>query len=364
MRLTQIKHTLVLASLLCFSQVDVFAQSTPKYSNEFLSIGVGARAFGMSNTVIASVDDVTAGFWNPSGLVDQEDKLQISVMHSNYLNGLANYDYVALSTKVKENAALSFSMVRFGVDDIPNTLDLIRNGQVDYNRISSFSAVDYGFFVSYAQKALIDGLSFGGSAKVIHRTAGEFTKAWGFGIDASARYKTDNDWSFAVVGRDITTTFNAWQFNFTEAEEDVFRATDNEVPENSLELTLPKFILGAAKKFTFSEDISLLAEANLDLNTDGKRNTLLKTNLISGDPHIGLEANYKNIIFLRGGAGNVQQEKLGENYEQEWTFMPNIGLGLQLKQITIDYALTDVGDQSGSNFSHVFSIRAAVNPDN
>jgi len=364
MRIFQNKYAIIAAFALFIVHSDVSAQSTPKYSNEFLSIGVGARAFGMSNTVISSVDDVTAGFWNPAGLVDQKDKLQISVMHSNYLNGLANYDYVALSTKVKENAALSFSMVRFGVDDIPNTLDLIRNGQIDYNRISSFSAVDYGFFVSYAQKALVDGLSFGGSAKVIHRTAGEFTKAWGFGIDGSVKYKTANDWSFAVVGRDITTTFNAWQFNFTEAEEDIFRQTNNEVPENSLELTLPKLILGAAKKFTFTEDISLLTEVNLDVNTDGKRNTLLRTNFVSGDPHIGLEGSYKNIIFLRGGVGNLQQEKLGENYEEEWTFMPNIGLGLKLKQITIDYALTDVGDQSGSNFSHVFSIRAAVNPTN
>ncbi len=363
MKFTYFKQIILVMCLLLISQIGAFSQSIPKYSNEFLSIGVGARAFGMSNTVIASADDVTAGFWNPSGLINQEDKLQISVMHSNYLNGLANYDYLALSTKVNENAALSFSMVRFGVDDIPNTLDLIRNGQVDYNRISSFSAVDYGFFVSYAQKALIDGLSFGGSAKVIRRTAGEFTSAWGFGLDASARYQTDNDWSFAAVGRDITTTFNAWNFNFSEAEEAIFRQTGNEVPENSLELTLPKFILGAAKKITFSEDISLLTEVNLDVNTDGKRNTLLRTNLISGDPHIGIEAAYKNIIFLRGGAGNLQQEKLGENYEQQWTFMPNIGLGLKLKQITIDYALTDVGDQSGSNLSHVFSIRAAVNPE-
>ena len=70
------------------------AQSTPKYSNEFLSIGVGARAFGMSNSVIASTDDVTAGYWNPSGLVKQEDKLQLAFMHSAYLGGISNYDYL------------------------------------------------------------------------------------------------------------------------------------------------------------------------------------------------------------------------------------------------------------------------------
>ncbi len=361
MRFFYTTYVIITALILCLTTTETLAQSTPKYSNEFLSIGVGARAFGMSNTVVASADDVTAGFWNPAGLVNQEDKLQISVMHSNYLNGLANYDYVALGTKIKDNAALSFAMVRFGVDGIPNTLDLIRNGQINYDRVKEFSAVDYGFFVSYAQKSSIDGLSFGGSAKVVHRRAGEFTTAWGFGIDASARYQTDNHWSFAVIGRDITTTFNAWQFNFTEAEEAVFRSTNNEVPINSLELTLPKVILGAAKKIDFTQDFSLLTEINVDLNTDGRRNTLLKTDIISGDPHMGIEASYKDIIYLRGGVGNFQQEK-DLNYEQQWTFMPNIGLGLKLNNLMIDYALSDIGDQSTANYSHVFSIRAAVNP--
>jgi hypothetical protein len=361
MKLAHLKSALLL--VLTFVGTNVFSQSTPKYSNEFLSIGVGARAFGMSNSVVASTDDVTSGFWNPAGLVGQKDKLQVSFMHSNYFNGLANYDYLALSTKVKDNAALSFSMVRFGVDGIPNTLDLIRNGQINYDRVTEFSAVDYGFFVSYAQKAITDGLSFGGSAKIVHRRAGEFTTAWGFGIDVSAKYETDNNWKFAAVARDVTTTFNAWNFNFTEAEEQVFRQTGNEVPINSLELTLPKFILGAAKKIDFNDDFDLLAEANLDLNTDGKRNTLLRTNFISGDPHLGLEAGYKKIIYLRAGVGNFQQVKdLTSSYEQQWTFMPNIGLGLKLNQISIDYALSDIGDQSAAQYSHVFSIRASVNP--
>ena len=39
-----------------------------KYSNEFLSIGVGARAQGMGSAVIASSSDVFSLFWNPAGL--------------------------------------------------------------------------------------------------------------------------------------------------------------------------------------------------------------------------------------------------------------------------------------------------------
>jgi hypothetical protein len=79
---------------------DLSAQTTPKYSNEFLSIGVGARSFGMANSVISSVDDVTAGYWNPSGLTKQKEKLQVGFMHSNYFSGLANYDYLGVSTLI------------------------------------------------------------------------------------------------------------------------------------------------------------------------------------------------------------------------------------------------------------------------
>ena len=49
------------------------AQSTRKYSNEFLNIGVDASALGMSNAVVASSNDVNSGYWNPAGLVHLED---------------------------------------------------------------------------------------------------------------------------------------------------------------------------------------------------------------------------------------------------------------------------------------------------
>ena len=71
----------------------IFGQGR-KYSNEFLNIGVDARAMGMSNSVIASVNDVTAGYWNPAGLLDLEDK-QLSLMHASYFANIANYDYIA-----------------------------------------------------------------------------------------------------------------------------------------------------------------------------------------------------------------------------------------------------------------------------
>ena len=345
---------------LIFISTAAFAQSTPKYSNEFLNIGVGAKAFGMGNATIASCDDVTSGYWNPAGLVSLKDNIQLSFMHSAYLAGIANYDYGAFATKLDDRRALGVSIIRFSVDGIPNTLDLVRNGQIDYNRVTSFSASDYAFLLSYAQKTVIEGLTLGGNVKVIHRKAGQFTTAWGFGIDAGAQYKTKNKWQFGVMARDITSTFNAWKFSFTDAEKDVFTQTQNEIPKNSLEITLPQFILGAGKLFEVNNLIGIRAEVNTLINTDGQRNVLVSSKYFNLDPNLGIEADYKKAVFIRAGVGKFQRE-LDINNQKVITLQPNIGIGLKLGSLMLDYALTDIGDVSASLYSNMFSVRFSIN---
>jgi len=337
-----------------------FGQTAPKYSNDFLNIGVGARAFGMANSVIASSDDVTAGYWNPSGLVNLKDNVQLSFMHSAYLAGIANYDYGSFATKLDNKRAIGFSIIRFSVDGIPNTLDLIRNGQIDYNRVTTFSASDYAFLFSYAQKTNIEGLTLGGNAKVIHRKAGQFTTAWGFGLDASLQYKTKNKWQFGLMARDVTSTFNAWKFSFTDAEKDVFVQTQNAIPKNSLEITLPQFAFGAGKLFELNHNFGLRAETNFNINTDGQRNVLVSSKYFNLDPSLGMEADYKKSVFIRAGVGKFQRE-LDINNQKKIKLQPNIGIGLKLGSLMLDYALTDIGDVSSSLYSNMFSVRFSIN---
>ena len=59
-----------------------------KYSNEFLNIGAGARGLGMGSAQVASVQDGTAGYWNPAGLVNVQDNIQVNLMHSEYFDGI------------------------------------------------------------------------------------------------------------------------------------------------------------------------------------------------------------------------------------------------------------------------------------
>lgn len=70
---------------------------TPKYSNDFMYIGIGAHNFGKGNAVVASTNDVTAGYWNPAGLVRIPTKMQFSFMHNEYFAGIAKFDYAGIA---------------------------------------------------------------------------------------------------------------------------------------------------------------------------------------------------------------------------------------------------------------------------
>ncbi len=346
--------------LICFFAHSSLFSQAPKYSNEFLKIGVGARAMAMSNAFVANTDDVTAGYWNPAGLMRMENEFQFSLMHAEYFAGIAAYDYAAFATKIDRQSTIGFSLLRFGVDNIPNTTQLIdQEGNFDFNRVSTFSAADYAGLISYARKSKIKGLNYGGNVKIIHRAVGDFARAWGFGFDAGVQYQ-EGDWTFGAMARDVTSTFNAWSTNLDSETEKVFRATGNEIPGNSVEVTLPELVVGANRAVDISDKVRMRTELDLKTTFDGKRNVLINSQPISIDPSLGVEADYEDLIYLRLGLGNIQfSTDIDGN--RSTSFQMTGGVGVKLKYVSIDYAFTDIGDQSIALYSNVFSLRIDLN---
>jgi hypothetical protein len=335
-----------------------------KYSNEFLNIGAGARGLAMGSAQVASVSDGTAGYWNPAGLVGVKNHPQINLMHAEYFAGIGKYDYVGVALPTANSKrTIGITGLRFAVDDIMNTLFLVEpDGSLNYNNIQAFSSADYAFIFSFAQKLKETekkNVHFGVNAKVIHRSVGKFAKAWGFGLDAGMQIFS-NKWRFGIAARDITSTFNAWSFTFTEREKEVLYLTKNEIPVKSTELTAPRLVLGVAREFKIGKKSSLLAEANLDVTFDGQRNTVISADPVSADPKMGLELNINNIFFLRGGINNFQKALSdGDTVNQKkvWIYQPGAGAGFKIQNVTIDYAFTNLANQSNPLFTHVFSLR-------
>jgi len=188
---------------------------------------------------------------------------------------------------------------------------------------------------------------------------GKFASAWGFGLDAALQIHQDN-WRFGIVARDITTTFNAWSFKFTDREKQVLYLTKNDIPVKSTELTSPRLVVGGGYNFDITETVKLLAEANLSLTFDGKRNTLLSSKAVSVDPSVGLEASINDVFYVRGGVTNFQKglsDLDSMNQKKVWIYQPSLGAGFKIKNVSIDYAFTNLANQSNPLYTHVFSLR-------
>lgn len=340
------------------------------YVNEYLNIGVGAQGLGMAGAQSAGADDVYGTFYNPAGLSRIDNSFQAAFMHAAYFAGNAKYDFGAAAMPLKNSkGTVGLSLIRYATDDIAYTIDYVQpDGSFDESKLKSISAGDYAFVLSYARPVPFltkdSGrleTHIGVNAKVIYRHIGGMANAWGAGVDIGlqSRYKR---WYFGLMMKDISTTYTAWSFHLTEREKEIFGQTGNEIPVKSSEVMLPRFNIGIGRLITAAgRPFSLYAEAGLDLTTDGKRNTLLAGNTISLDPRLGLQAGYKNTVFLRLGVGNFQQvldDADSTNQKKIWLYQPAVGVGLRLLQrLQIDYAYTSLQTQQNPLYSHVISLR-------
>jgi hypothetical protein len=355
-----LRKNLLIGLLLCSS---VALAQVAKYSNEFLAIGVSARSLAMGGASIVTTNDVTAGYFNPANLLKIKPKFQLALMHAEYYAGISKYDYGAFSTRIDSNSVASVSVIRFGTDNIPNTLNLVdANGNVNYNQISSFAVTNFAALLSYARKIpKLKGVNIGATAKIVRNKLGPFGGSWGFGFDVGASYSYKK-WNFAAVGRDITGTFNAYTYNLTSSQQQVFAATGNSIPSNSLEVTLPRLILGASRTFTVLKNkLTITPEINLTTTFDGQRNVLIATRAFSTDPVMGLEVGYLGMIYLRAGVNNIQKAT-DVSGKTQTIVSPSVGVGLRYKIFYLDYALTYFGggDNGIGLYSNIFSLKIDI----
>ena len=101
-------------------------------------------------------------------------------------------------------------------------------------------------------------------------------------------------------------------------------------------------------------------EGDLDVTFDGKRNTVISTKPVSIDPRLGLELNFKDVFFVRGGVNNFQQvldDRDTLNQKKIWIYQPSVGAGFKVGDVMIDYAFVNLANQSYPLYTHVFSLR-------
>ena len=326
-----------IAVILLFSAAQrLFPASWAKYSGEFMAIGVGGRALGLGGAYAALANDVTAGYWNPAGLSGMTYP-EVILMHDERFGDLVNYDYGAFALPVGFNTTVAFSVIRLGVDGIPDTrkamIDVNGNGifdesdRLNYAEIKYFNAADWIFYLSYSKKPAED-ISYGFNLKVIRRDLG-VASATGLGFDAGIQYVAWNRLALGANFQDATTTLVAWNTGQT----DLIRPT--------LKVGSAYFIDLFSGRFAPAFDT--------DIRFEGRRSASnAHLGDVSFDFHTGLEFEFRHLIALRAGYSDIGSV--------------NFGTGIHLPKFDIDYSFVkfDGEDQLGNThrISLMFILQA------
>ena len=284
-----------------------------KYAGEFLAIGVGGRALGMGGAHTALVNDVTAGYWNPAGLA-RIDYPQVALMHEEHFGDLVNYNYGAAAIPYGKDMSFGLSVIRLGVDGIPDTRDAlydangdgvldINTDRLDYSKITEFNNTDWAFYLTFAKRHS-ENFYWGANVKVIRRDLAEFS-ATGVGFDIGAVYMPTENLYLGANVMDVTTTLVAWSTGRNE-------------------LISPTAKLGIAYSIDFLGG-TFLPALDLDMRFEGREfASYFNVGPVSFDSHFGFEYMYDNLFSVRAGYNDVKQF--------------TVGAGIKLPKLYIDYS--------------------------
>ncbi len=312
-----------------------------RYAGEFLRIGVGARALGMGSAFAGLADDGTAAYWNPAGLATLGTR-QITAMHAEQFGSIVKYDFLSYTMPLGSSGTvkqgLAISLIRLGVDDIPDTrglqiLDVNGNGLFDYpedrlivdeSRFVFSSDNDLALLFSYGRE-LGKGFSLGGNLKIVRQWLGDSLRSSGFGLDLAALYVGGGGWSAGAKLTDATTTQILWNTGTNE-------------------YIAPSLRIGGARTLSFKNRrhmITLAFDTQIGFS-DEQLSSQAHLGAVTFEFHPGLEYWLERRVAIRTGFE-------AKNF--------TAGAGFRYKKFGLDYAYLDHQDLDGSHrISAAFSF--------
>jgi hypothetical protein len=333
------KALLIVILIFIINSITTAQTVIAKYGGEFMSFGVGGRALGLGGAYSALAQDASAGYYNPAA-ISRIQYPEIMAMHDARFGDLINYDVVTVALPYGYDASVGFSVMRLGVDGIPDTrkawIDKDGNqvfdflyDQLDYDKITYFNAADWALYLTYAKKES-EYFSYGANVKIIKRDIAEFS-AIGIGFDAGVLYSPIKDLYLAVNAQDITTTLIAWSTGRNE-------------------LVTPTLKVGGAYSIEMLGG-KLSPVVDLDIRFENRKYaSIANVGPVSLDPHAGLEFDYKNIFALRAGYTDIKQFTLGA--------------GIHLRKLDIDYSFARFGSRENDlGNTHRISLRFILQED-
>ena len=274
-----------------------------KYAGEFQDLQVGARSSSMGGTGIALSGDPASLYFNPAATYYTQRSVHL--MHAENFAGVVKNDFGAVVLP-RGNMCIGFGMqyVHTGgikLTTLPDTTSPpgSNNEPIAYDTVGTS---DMLFYINGSKGN--ERLSFGANIKIFYRNLNAIT-GFGGGIDLGVVFRMD----YLRVGlavRDFILSPLLWS-------------------SGRKETILPKIALGVAPVFPIKA-----INSTVTIETD-----IVKVIDVAGyDVNMGFEYGYKDFLFGRMGIHRG-------NY--------TLGIGLQYKKFTVDYAFMAHPELSSTN---------------
>jgi len=286
---------------------------------QFLKIGVGGRATALGDAFVAIANDASALYWNPAGLV-QFEETQVFFSHNEWVVEI-DHDFIGIVYHLDRSNALGVAVTSLNMQDMPVTTEFAPSGTGEY-----FGFSDIAIALSYSRK-MTEQFSFGGTVRYIEETLDKL-KMRGVMIDLGTYYWTGlGTTRFAVV----VSNFG----NQLAPDGDVVLVGKREKSDWQSFSPPTIFRIGFAFEPYQTEEQKITTSIQLNHPNDNSENVVT-----------GIEYNWRNIVYLRGGYKfNVD--------EQNYSFGAGFNVPISIADFTLDYAFSNF-EKLGS--SHRFSL--------
>jgi hypothetical protein len=326
-----------------------------KYTADFLTLGVGARALAMGGAGTALSDNAYAAYWNPAGL-GYLTRYEVSFMHST-LNGQDAYDFVSYVHPLKKRGAIGISWLRVGVDDIPITsLPIVTRPVGPTNRpkvVGTFNNTDNAFLLASGWTLpSFHGIDFrlGSTLKLLYMSGYRTTNAIGGGADigfvAMTNPEKPHRLTLGLQASDVFRTKIYW--NTPPPSADLTSHTETIPPHLKIGIATTHTLAIFRSTLTFALDTYIKDGVKLQWTFSKKALRALSSWV---ELHGGAEWTLFDLLSLRVGF----DERKGIERIRRLT----AGVGLNLRFVTgagagLDYAFANHPALGGS---HRMSLR-------
>jgi opacity protein-like surface antigen len=330
------KVGLLLLITFIFSNLLLAQSKVGTVAAPFLGISIGPKALGMGSAFVASANDASALYWNPSG-ISRVMKSQFIASHTTWLVG-TNLNWAGLSINLDNTNSIgvSFTQLDYGEDIVTTVLNPEGTGE-------RWNAQDIAIGLTYARN-LTDRFSIGGTVKYIGQQIYN-ESASAFAVDIGLLYITEfND---LKIGMSISNFGTDMKMD----GRDLVRKIDLDPGSTGNNPNIPSvlktdawalplfFRVGVAMDVVKTNDIVVTLAADAFRPSDNNSSV-----------NVGMEFSWNDLIFIRGGYKNLFLTDTEEGL--------NIGGGLKYNFVEMNYIHFDYAFTSFGKFDnlHTFSL--------